>query len=400
METFKYRALAMGNRVVEGKKRVPSETDLVRELRASGYVVLSVQKVKGSHTYSRRFRGLSKKALMAITQELATLLDGGIPLDRSLKILANAQNDTVFKGILENVLSSVKSGKPLAESLSAYPQLFSEVYVNMVKAGEEGGALPQVLYRLFSFQEKMEKIRAEIFSATIYPILLTFTGMVSVSILVIYVIPKFSQIFEGMGIPMPLSTKVLLAVSHFMVSYGWIGFLIVALSFLIYTRFFYTKFASIRIDKRKLKIPLIGDIIWKIEISRFARTIGTLLSNGVPLLKSLEMGRAVLSNAYLVSVLDEVRLNVKQGEGLSVPLAKRGFLPDMTVHLLVAGEETGELGSMLVKIADLLDSEVEEKTKRLLRLLEPALILVMGLIVGAIVASMLLAIFSINQANF
>jgi general secretion pathway protein F len=400
MSLYKYRVLTTGSSVVEGKKDALTQADLISDLRKSGYVVLKVQKVGEEHLFSLPFGRAKKGDVLHFTQELATLLESGTPMDRSLSMMVGAQGTGVLKSALEDILSGVKGGKSLANALSGFPKMFSSVYVNMIRAGEEGGVLPQVLKRLGSFEEKMQRIRGEIISAMIYPLLLTFTGILSIAALIVYVIPKFSQIFEGVGIPMPVSTMLLMRMNHFVVTYGWIFLIIIGVAFFLFRRNLRNEGPRVKFDKKKLSLPILGILLWKIQVARFARTLGTLLENGVPLLKSMDIAKDVISNAYMVDILDKAKVNVKEGERLTRPLARRGFLPDMAVHLLTVGEETGNLDKMLLKVADNFDADAEQNIKRLVTLVEPVLILIMGAVIGTIIVSMLTAIFSINEVSF
>ena len=399
MSTFKYKLLSTSSGIIEGEKEAPTKIELITELRKTGHVILSVQQTTKDKKFGFLSGRTNKKAILPFTQELATLLEGGIPIDKSLAILLSGR-DIKIRPIVENLLNGIKSGKSLAEALNSHAKLFSSVYINMVRAGEEGGVLPQVLKRLGMFQEKLQKIRGEIISAMIYPLLLSSTGIMSVGALLVYVIPKFSQIFEGMGISLPFTTSVLMGVSQYSIKYGWIMFIAAFAIFFLYKRVRKDKNTSIKIDQRKLKLPVVGNLLWKIQISRFARTLGTLLENGVPLLKSMDIVKDVLSNQHLANILGTVKSNVKEGAGLTVSLAQMGFLPEIAVHLLKVGEETGNLDKMLLKVADNFDTDIEQKTKRLVTMVEPMLILLMGAVIGVIVISMLTAILSVNDMRF
>ena len=399
MSTFKYKLLSTSSGIIEGEKEAPTKIELITELRKTGHVILSVQQTTKDKKFGFLSGRTNKKAILPFTQELATLLEGGIPIDKSLAILLSGR-DIKIRPIVENLLNGIKSGKSLAEALNSHAKLFSSVYINMVRAGEEGGVLPQVLKRLGMFQEKLQKIRGEIISAMIYPLLLSSTGVMSVGALLVYVIPKFSQIFEGMGISLPFTTSVLMGVSQYSIKYGWIMFIAAFAIFFLYKRVRKDKNTSIKIDQRKLKLPVVGNLLWKIQISRFARTLGTLLENGVPLLKSMDIVKDVLSNQHLANILITVKANVKEGAGLTVSLAQMGFLPEIAAHLLKVGEETGNLDKMLLKVADNFDTDIEQRTKRLVTMVEPVLILLMGAVIGVIVISMLTAILSVNDMRF
>ncbi len=400
MSTFRYKLLTASSGIVEGEKEALSRADLVAELRKSGNIILQIQQADKQKKFGFFLNRSNKKAVLPFTQELATLLEGGIPLDKSLSIILSGQDKNVIKDVVEDVLNGIKSGKSFAEALTNHARLFSSVYINMVRAGEEGGVLPQVLKRLGAFQERLQKVRSEIISAMIYPILLSSTGMVCVGALIVYVIPKFAQIFDGMGISLPFSTMVLMGMSHYSIRYGWVFVLVALIAFFSYKKAMKDNETAIKIDQKKLRLPLLGNLFWKMQISRFARTLGTLLENGVPLLKSMDIVKDVLSNRYLADILGNVKANVKEGAGLTLSLAKRGFLPEIAVHLLKVGEETGNLDQMLLKVADNFDADVEHRMKRLVTMVEPVLIMLMGAVIGVIVISMLTAILSVNDLRF
>src|SRR3989338_3234063 len=356
MSTFKYKLLSTSSGIIEGEKEAPTKIELITELRKTGHVILSVQQTTKDKKFGFLSGRTNKKAILPFTQELATLLEGGIPIDKSLAILLSGR-DIKIRPIVENLLNGIKSGKSLAEALNSHVKLFSSVYINMVRAGEEGGVLPQVLKRLGAFQERLQKVRGEIISAMIYPLLLSSTGVVSVGALIVYVIPKFAQIFEGMGISLPFSTMILMGMSRYSIRYGWISIIVAMIAFFLYKKAIDRKSTSIKIDQKKLKLPLIGNLLWKMQISRFARTLGTLLENGVPLLKSMDIVKDVLSNQYLADILSNVKSNVKEGASLTVSLAQKRFLPEIAVHLLKVGEETGNLDQMILKVADNFDAD-------------------------------------------
>ncbi len=400
MSTYKYRILAKGSAVIEGKRTAENKIELINYLKKSGYIVLKIQEIgesKGVKIFADRS---AKKATVLFTQELGILLESGIPLDRSVKILSDVQDNKQFKGIITDTLEGIKGGKSLAESLSLFPNVFSGVYVSMIQAGEESGVLPQVLKRLGSFMERMQRIRSEIISSLIYPLFLILAGILSVTALILLVIPKFSKVFEETGIALPLSTQLLLNLNSIMIKYGWVFILFLTGAFFLFKWLMKQGNIQKRIEKKKLSIPILGNILWRVEVSRFARTLGTLLENGVPLLNSIDISKGVLGNSFLSNVIDEVKPEIKAGKGLIKPLDTRSFFPGIASHLLTVGEETGTLDEMLIKVADNLDADLEQRIKRLISLVEPALILIMGCGIGIIVISMLSAIFSINEVSF
>lgn len=400
MSTYKYRVMTKGSGILEGKRVSSSREDLLNYLKKSGHIVLKVEE-EGVTKTGRFFSSRTlKKASVLFTQELGILLDSGISLDKSLRILSEAQDNTRFNRMILDILEEVKGGKSLADAMSLFPDVFSGVYINMVHAGEESGVLPKVLERLGAFMEKVQRIKAEITSSLIYPLFLVLSGILSVGALVMIVIPRFTQVFEEVGIALPLSTQFLINLSDFMKNYGWV--LIILSAGMYYVFKYLKKRAGVQenIDKRKLRIPVLGDILWRIEISRFARTLGTLLENGVSLLTSIDISKGVLSNSFLSNKIDDVKPDIKAGKGFTVPLGERSFFPGIAQHLLKVGEETGKLDEMLVKVSDNMDTDIEQRIKRLISLIEPFLILIMGCAIGIVVISMLSAIFSINEVSF
>src|SRR3972149_10432008 len=400
MSTFKYKLLTSSSGVIEGEKEAISKVELINDLRKSGHIILNIDQVDKNKKFGLFLNRVNKKAVLPFTQELATLLEGGIPIDKSLSVLLSGQDNNTIKNVVEDLLNRIKSGKSFAEALANHTKLFTGVYINMVRAGEEGGVLPQVLKRLGSFQERLQKVRGEIISAMIYPLLLSSTGVVSVGALIVYVIPKFAQIFEGMGISLPFSTMILMGMSRYSIRYGWVIIIAFIALFFLYKRIRKDKNIAVKMDQKILKLPLVGNLLWKIQVSRFARTLGTLLENGVPLLKSMDIVKDVLSNQYLANILSNVKSNVKEGASLTISLAQKRFLPEIAVHLLKVGEETGNLDQMLLKVADNFDADTEQRMKRLVTMVEPLLILLMGAVIGVIVISMLTAILSVNDLRF
>ncbi len=392
--------MTKGSGILEGKRVSSSKRELLNYLKKSGHIVLKVEEVGETRT-GRFFSNRSiKKGSIFFTQELGILLNSGISLDKSLRILSEAQVDNKFNEMILDILEEVKSGKSLADALSLFPDAFSGVYINMVRAGEESGVLPKVLERLGAFMEKVQKIKSETTSSLIYPLFLVLFGILSVGLIITIVIPKFTEVFDGMGVALPLSMQILIGLGDFMKIYGWI--FIIACAGMYYVVKPLRKRAGVQedIDRRALRIPILGDVLWRIEISRFSRTLGTLLENGVSLLTSIDISKGVLSNSFLSNKIDDVKPDIKAGKGFTLPLGERTFFPGIAQHLLKVGEETGKLDEMLIKVSDNMDSDIEQRIKRLLSLVEPILILVMGCAIGIVVVSMLSAMFSINDVSF
>lgn len=398
METFSYQAISTANNLIEGLKDAPNQAQLIEELKRQGYVVLQVKRA------SRKRRGVPRRAprkvLHSFTRELATLLDGGIPIDKSIRLMMDTQQNKATKALLEDVLNSLKTGRSLAQSLSDYPKIFSPVHISMIQAGEEGGVLPNVLKRLTQYEERVERVKNAVVSAMIYPLILLFTGLLSITVIVTYVVPSFTEIFDNMEMPAPAPLYILGGISKIVSSYGWAVILGFLLLFLLYLRVLKNhRPLREKVDRIKIRLPYVGKVFWEIETSRFARTLGTLLENGVPLIRSLDMVQHTLSNVYLADCIEKTKLEVKQGISLTAALSKRSFLPGPNIHILAAGEETGCMDKMLLKVADNQEQELEERIKKIVGLLEPMLILFMGVVIGIIVVSMLGSIFSLTE-NF
>ncbi len=392
--------MTKGSGVLEGKRVAVSKAELLAYLKKAGHIVLKIEEV-GSEKSGKLLSNRSvKKATVFFTQELGILLDSGVSLDKSLRILSDAQDNKKFKVLILDLLEEVKGGKSLGDALSMYPDIFTGVYVNMVRAGEESGVLPKVLERLGSFMERIQRIKSEITSSLIYPLFLVLSGVLSVGALVLIVMPRFTKVFEEVGIALPFSTQILISLCDILTRYGWVLLLALIGAYYLFKRLKKRPGVQAGIDRKKLNIPILGDIIWRIEISRFARTLGTLLENGVTLLASIEISKGVLSNTFLTGKIESVKPEIKSGKGFTVPLGEKAFFPGMAQHLLRVGEETGKLDEMLVKVSDTMDTDIEHRIKRLRSLVEPALILVMGCAIGIVVISMLSAIFSINEVSF
>jgi general secretion pathway protein F len=403
MPVFVYQATDRTGQLVEGTIEAKDEGLVINRLHGLQLLPIKVEREGASKGFSLNlslpsfFTGASRKDLMLFTQQLATLCNSGLPLDKSLSILVELTEKKRFKSILDNIQKNVHSGSTFADALSKHPGVFSKLFVSMVKAGEEGGVLEAILLRLASFLESSEQLRDSIRSALIYPTLLTLIGGGAVAILLTFVIPKFAKIFSDIGQTMPLSTQILLTISSFMTNYWWLiilGFIFIGIFIRGYLN---TETGKFKWDSLKLKMPLIGTLQRKIEVSRFARTLGTLIRSGVPILQSLFITKDTLTNVVVSNAMEGIHKRIKEGGGISDPLMESGVFPPMAIHMIKVGEETGKLEDMLIKVADTFDNEVQSSVKSLISLLEPMMILFMGLIVGFIVISMLMAIFSIND---
>ena len=344
-------------------------------------------------------RKVNQQQLLQFTRELGALLAAGLPLDRSLSILGGMVEGGELSKIVRSLVEAVRAGKSLAVSMGEHPEVFPKIYVNMIRAGEAGGILESVLRYLTEYMESTLALKEDIKSALIYPLILATAAGISLIVLFVFVIPKFAAIFRDNGKALPWITKVVIGFSQFLAEYGWI--LLVVLCAAVIGALFYVRSAEGRSewDRLSLRSPLIGDLLRKFETARFSRTLAALLKGGVPLLDALGTVQGVIGNRLLARAISQVQARVREGKGMARPLGDSGLFPPLALNMIAVGEETGKLESMLAEVAGYYDQEVKRSTKRMMALLEPVLILAMGLIIGIVVISMLLAIFSINDLS-
>ncbi len=406
MPRFSYKAADQTGKVVQSTLEAADQSSAVAQLQTMGLIPIRIRPARIGLQFSLAgladimqlsLNRVSKKDVMLITRDLAALLDAGLPVDRALDIMIKATDNKDLAAMLDDILQAVEGGGSLSDALARHPKVFSRFYINMVRAGEAGGVLEPVLNRMGDFLETMQELRESVTSALIYPLFVVSVGGISIIILMTYVIPKFSMIFNDMGAAIPLSTRFLLAVSSLMQTWWPLLFGGFAAALVIIRRIINTPEGHLRLDAILLKTPMVGDLIRKLETARFARTLGTLLQSGVPILQALSLVQDILSNRIIINSLDNVLERVKKGERLSAPLEDTSYFPSLAVQLITVGEETGKLDTMLMKVAESYEKIVQNLVKRFISLLEPALILFMGLVVGFIVISMLMAIFSMND---
>jgi len=375
--SFHFQAVAPDGRVRAGVLHGETEKAVARELSSQGLipVYVGLQPKKSFQLKLPSFTRGKRRDVMFFTQELSTLLNAGVPLDRALSITGELTEHASFGFVVMDVLRILKGGRSLADSLAAHPGYFSKLYINIVRAGEASGALGPVFKRLTEFERTRDDLRGYIISSMIYPGLLMLVGFASIMILMNFVVPRFAQMFQDSRMKMPLPTQMLISVSAVVRSYGWIGLLAaVAASAGFYS---YVRTAAGRLwwDSFRLKLPVLGDALRKAETSRFARAMETLVARS----------------------LESVAQGVKRGEGLAAPLRRTGEFPPLASHLLSVGEETGRLDQMFERMADIYEADTRAAIRRFTALFEPMIILVMGIFIGALILSMLLAITSINE---
>ena len=390
--------------MLEGVLEARVQEAVVERLQAMGYVTLlaeeataaaSVGEVKRRHRFERRRIGADQ--LVLVTRELATLLNAGLALDRALEVLSGIAEDEQVRAMLLRIRDEVRGGATLSAALSGQSGIFSRLYLNMVRAGEAGGALARVLLRLSEHLERADELRATVVSALIYPTILVAVSAISVMTLLIFVVPQFTQLLEESGKALPLATQIVVNTGNFLRAYWWAILAIAAGAVFLFRRWLEDPAARLRWDAWLLRLPLGGELIAKVEMARFARTLGTLVGNGVALLPALSVARETLGNSMLAGALGRVAAEVKAGRGLGRPMLQEALFPKLAVHMVMVGEETGRLEQTLLRVAEVYDREVERALKRVLTLLEPALILGLAVVIAAIILSILLALLSVNE---
>ncbi len=394
MPLYIYEAVDSSGRKIKESVSYSDEAALKSSLREKGMMPITI-KVSESRQ-SPLFERITTKDLLTFTQELGNLIDSGLPIDRSLYVLSEYSEKKSFRSIVREIYIDIQKGNSLSSAMARH-KIFSRVYINMIKAGETGGILDTVIKRLTSFLETSISFREEIISALIYPILLTTVGGLAVAVLMVYVVPNFAKIFADMGQALPLPTLILIKISEVFSSYWWaFAAAIIGSVFLIrgYAR---TTEGKSFFDNLKLKIPVLKTLSMKLIISRFARTFGTLLQSGVPILEAIKISRDVVDNDTVSKKLAVIEEGVSKGRGVSTPLIESGVFPPIVTQMVRVGEEAGRLEETFLLVAERFETETKSLIKRFISLFEPALILLMGLVVGLIVISMLLGIFSINE---
>jgi len=405
LATFSYRAVKPSGETVDGHLDAADQTAAVRALQRDGLIPVRVQEARTRALRMALGRSATAgrvppKQVVLVTRELASLLEAGLTLDRSLQILRELAVDPQVAHLLERIQEKVRSGSTFSAALEAQGATFSPLYVNTVKAGEASGTLQAVMQRLADYMERSAELRESIKSALIYPTILLIVAGVSVALLLTLVVPQFAQMFEDMGQALPVATRIVIGAGDFVRGYWWLLILgVVGLSAAARSLL---ERPTIRYawDRRLLGLPLVGELVAKVETARLSRTLATLLENGVSLLNALRLVKDVVTNRIISDAVQEAAEDLRHGRGLAEPLMKKQVLPQLALQMMKVGEESGQLDAMLGKVADVYDQEVRATVKRMLTLLEPMLIVGLGIIVAGIIMSILVAILSVNQLAF
>lgn len=400
MPLFSYKAIGRDGKSTQGTLEAGGLDLASRQLRSQGLTLLKLD--EGTANSSNVEATLSGKPptrqeILSMTSELAVLLRAGLPLDKALKVLIDMAAAPSMNQLLLELLAQVKGGKALSQALQPHEQLFGTFYINMVRSGEASGHMSKVLERLVEYLENAKSTRDSVVSALIYPAILLFVAVLSIVGMLGFVVPQFETLFADMGEALPAMTKMVIAFSEFVKSWGWLV-AIVAIGLGVYfRRWAATEQGKAKIDGRLLSLPLLGNIVFEFEVSKFARTVGTLLGNGVSLLKAISIAIDTVDNAVIKEALSVLPPAVKAGKRMSVALENTGMFTPMVIQMIRVGEESGSLGEMMLELAKVFDAHVQSGVKRSLTLLEPILILFMGFFIAVIIISILMGILSVND---
>jgi general secretion pathway protein F len=407
---YAFDAVRQSGDPVSAQVEAASEADAVERVREQGLILIRIQTASAaafsSHTQNKSFlarllapRKVTREQIIAFTRDLANLIAAGLPLDRAFELLVGLADTGPMAALLQDLRDRVRGGKSLSQALMEHPKQFDRLFVNMVRAGEASGTLGPVLERISEFQERSAELRSSVQSALMYPLVLVGVAVVAVFTMIFFVVPKFEATFRQFGKALPPATENLLALSHWLKDDGWMLAIGAAAIFILVRGRLRSPQGLLAWHRRKLKLPVLGDLFSKIEVARLARTLGTLLGNGVSLLPALTIVKDTVDNRALANSLEGVLVRLKAGQGFARPLMETGLYPKLAVHMVAVGEETGRLDAMLLKVAQVYDIEVNTALKRALGLMEPILILTLAVVVGGIIFALMSALLGLTEFN-
>jgi type IV pilus assembly protein PilC len=395
MPTFAYTARTLSGDLKSSTMDANTREDVVAQLRRQKLIVVKVDEERGRKKTGGKIK---TRDIVIFTRQFATMINAGLPLVQALDILSKQSENKTLQDVTRQVVYDVESGNTVADALRKHPSAFSDLYVNMVAAGEAGGILDTILMRLATFLEKSDALMGKVKSAMVYPAVICSVAVIAIVVLLIFVIPVFENMFASVNLALPLPTRVVIALSKFLTSYWWaLGGGIYGAIFLT-QRYYATPSGRLNIDKFMLQIPVLGDLLRKSAVSRFTRTLGTLISSGVSILDGLEITARTAGNRVIHDAIMESRASIAGGDTISAPLQKSAVFPPMVISMIAVGEQTGGLDEMLSKIADFYDTEVDTAVSALLSLMEPVMIVFLGIVVGGMVVAMYLPIFDMINA--
>jgi len=395
MPNFTWKGRTREGRVQEGVLVAENKDAVINSLRKQQIIVTAVSERGKEFALPKLGGGIGRKTIAIFTRQFSVMIDAGLPLVQCLEILGTQQDNRTFQKILFQVRQDVESGATLADALKKHPAAFDNLYCNMVAAGEAGGILDTILQRLSQYIEKIVKLRSAVRSAMVYPTAVILIAIGVVWIILWKVIPTFATLFEGLGASLPLPTRITIAASKFIGAWWWMIFIAIGLGVYALARYHKTYRGRRVLDGLMLKVPVLGMVLKKIAVARFCRTLGTLVASGVPILEGLEITARTSGNAVVEDAIMATRKSVEEGKTIAEPLKGTDVFPPMVVQMIAVGEQTGALETMLNKIADFYEDEVDEATANMLALLEPVMIMFLGVVIGGIVISMYLPMFDL-----
>lgn len=399
MPIFKWEGKTIKGLVKKGEMDAPNEAAIRIHLRQQNIIPTKIATKGREFKISLPFKKKVKKRAVAIfTRQLATMIDAGLPLVQSLEILSSQQDSPVFKDVLREIREDVEGGSTFAGALKKHPGTFDELYTNLVVAGEEGGILDAILTRLANYIEKAEALKKKVKSALVYPTTIVAVAIIVVIILMVFVIPVFETMFKSAGQTLPLPTLIVLAISKIVKKLWIIMIAGLIIFFILFKKYYKTEGGKALVDRLLLKLPVFGPLFQKISVARFSRTLGTLVSSGVPILDGLIIVSKASGNRAIETAIMNARASIREGETIAEPLGRSGHFPPMVIQMISVGESTGALDTMLSKIADFYEDEVDVAVGNLTSLLEPLLMMFLGVVIGGVVIAMYLPIFSMASA--
>ncbi|HJS47335.1 MAG TPA: type II secretion system F family protein [Gemmatimonadales bacterium] len=399
MPVFEYTARNPSTgQIQKGQVELASREEVGPFLRKNRMILVSVREAPKAVALSFGGGGIRTRDIVIFTRQFATMINAGLPLVQSLTILASQTENKALKEVTRQVVYDVEAGNTLADALAKHPKAFTALYVNMVAAGEAGGILDTILMRLATFLEKNDALIRRVKGAMIYPGVIFSVAIMAVAILLVFVIPTFQELFASVNMVLPLPTRVVIGMSDFLINYWWTVLLAIGLAIFGIRRYYATPDGRKRIDGMLLGAPVLGDVLRKAAVSRFTRTLGTLVSSGVSILDGLEITAKTAGNRVVHDAVMESRASIAGGETIAAPLERSRVFPPMVISMIAVGEQTGGLDEMLSKIADFYDDEVDVAVASLLSLMEPVMIVVLGVIVGGMIVAMYLPIFDMMNA--
>jgi type IV pilus assembly protein PilC len=398
MPVFAYAGRGVGGQTARGELNAADRDAAIGQLRSQGITVATIEEKKKAKSFGEKKQKITEKDLVIFTRQFATMIDAGLPLVQCLEILSTQADNKTLGKLLNEVKLDVEAGSTYADALKKHPKVFDNLYSNMVRAGEAGGMLDTILQRLAKQMEKAAKLKAQIKSAMVYPAAIVAVAIIVVSVLLIWVIPIFAKMFSDFGGTLPALTQLVIDLSNIMQRYIIFMAIGAGIGGWLLKRYYDTPAGRLKIDGLALKMPVIGDLVRKIAVARFTRTFGTLIQSGVPIMDSLEIVARTAGNLVVENAILAARTSVGEGKTLAEPIGKTGVFPPMVVQMISVGEATGALDAMLAKIADFYDEEVDTAVAMLTSLLEPALMVFLGTVIGFIVIAMYLPIFKMASA--